>query len=173
MVSLYILYKLSRRADEWACSHGQTYAHLEANQYEQVGRQAGLRILVSGARAAVRQRSDTQLIYMVPPRDGGTWVYNVSIPSRRGILKGFPAHAKTRKSADTTRHPAPTSYICWYRVLNRFVHWTFPSILFSFQVPFQFSKPLRLSLRPTSFVIRLASRFYKAFLFRRCLSSLL
>ena len=29
-----LLYKLSERADGWACLHAQTYAHSEANRYE-------------------------------------------------------------------------------------------------------------------------------------------
>ena len=31
----FLLYKLSGRADGWACLHAQTYAHPEANRYEQ------------------------------------------------------------------------------------------------------------------------------------------
>ena len=32
---LNVLYKLSGRADGWACLHAQTYAYPEANRYEQ------------------------------------------------------------------------------------------------------------------------------------------
>ena len=34
-VYISLLYKLSGRADGWACLHAQTYAHPEANRYEQ------------------------------------------------------------------------------------------------------------------------------------------